>query len=271
MSIKLKTFISALSIFVFFSSSCQQQVEQSPQPISKDNALLMAVLYNYYAAEYKALCYQAFNIGKERLVEIKANNLSNPSLAVVVDIDETIIDNSPPEAKLILDNKTYNDEDWNKWCAMASAETVPGSLDFLNFADSLGYTIFYVSNRKDKFTRQGTIKNLANQGFPQLADENILLRTAEKDKEKRRHLISEKYQIVLLVGDNIGDFYQDTDNFNDRENTMLANKGEFGKKYLVLPNAMYGDWAKAIQLFKTEKNVDSLLKLMVERHYAQID
>lgn len=258
-------FLIAVSVLI---SSCKQNIEQPLQPKNSDNALLMAVFYTYYAAEYEALCYQAFNIGKERLAEIRKKEPAATNLAVVVDIDETVLDNSPAEAKLILDNTTYGDDDWNKWCAMATAEAVPGSVEFLKFADSLGFTIFYVSNRKEQFTREGTVQNLINQGFPQMNDEQIILRTAERDKEARRQAISENYSIELLVGDNIGDFYEDTNDFSKREETMLSNKNNFGKKYLVLPNAMYGDWTKAIHLSGNEKTVDSLLKIMVERHYS---
>jgi 5'-nucleotidase (lipoprotein e(P4) family) len=152
---------------------------------------------------------------------------------------------------------------------MAAAEAVPGSVEFLKFADSLGFTIFYVSNRKDQFTRQGTIQNLVNQGFPQMKEEQVLLRTAERDKEPRRQKISENYAIVLLVGDNLIDFYEDTKDFSTREETMLNNKKYFGKKYIVLPNSMYGEWMKAIKLPGDEMIVDSLLKLMVERHFIK--
>jgi len=267
MNLKSNFLLLALAL-VFSFTACKQIEQQAPQPKNSDNGLLMAVLYTYYAAEYDALCYQAFNIGKERLTDIRKAEPASTKLAVVVDIDETVLDNSPSEAKLILDNKNYNDEDWNKWCAMATAEAVPGSVEFLKFADSLGFTIFYVSNRKDQFTREGTIQNLINQGFPQIVEEQILLRTAERDKEARRQAISENYEIVMLVGDNIGDFYEDTTDFSIREETMLSNKNNFGKKYLVLPNPMYGDWMKAIHLSGNENTVDSLLNLMVTRHHS---
>lgn len=260
-------FLLLLLALTFSFSACKQNEIQTPQPKNSDNALLLSVLYTYYAAEYEALCYQAYNIGKERLTEIRRNDPANTSLAVVVDIDETVLDNSPSEAKLILENKSYNDEDWNKWCAMAVAEAVPGSVEFLQFADSLGFTIFYISNRKNQFTREGTIQNLLKKGFPQIVEEQILLRTGQRDKEGRRQSITENYTIVMLVGDNIGDFYEDTEEFAKREKTMIDNKNNFGKKYIVLPNSMYGDWTRAINLSGNENTVDSLLNLMVSRHY----
>lgn len=264
----LKSTFLILTLATAFSfSACKQNTEAS-KPKMHDSKLLMAVLYNYYAAEYQALCYQAYNIGKERLAEIRKNSPESKNLAVVVDIDETVLDNSPSEAKFILENKNYNDEDWNKWCAMATADAVPGSVEFLKFADSLGITIFYVSNRKNQFTREGTIQNLLKQGFPQVNEEQVLLRAGEREKEGRRQAISENYSIVMLVGDNIGDFYEDTFDFTARKETMLSNKNNFGKKYIVLPNSMYGDWMKAIHLPGNENTVDSLLNLMVQRQYT---
>ena len=126
------------------------------------------------------------------------------NLAVVVDIDETILNNSPYEAKAMLDGKAYESESWYEWCNMAVAEPVPGALEFLKFADSLGFHVFYITNRKEEFVDEGTQENVRIMGFPQTSDDHFLLRTDERSKEKRRQSVSENYEIVLLAGDNLG-------------------------------------------------------------------
>ena len=224
----------------------------------------MATLYNYYAAEYQALTYQAFNIGKERLSEIRSERPTDKNLAVVVDIDETILNNSPYEAKSMLDGKEYASESWYKWCNMGVAKPVPGAVDFLQFADSLDFHVFYITNRKKKFVEEGTLENVRNLGFPQTSDSNFLMRTDERNKEKRRQTVSKNYEIVLLAGDNLGDFYEDTSVFSDRELLMKSKIDEFGHKFIVLPNAIYGDWVKAIGLTGNERTVDSLLHIMAK-------
>lgn len=267
MNWKSKLLFLAFS-FILISTSGQQSKEANEQN-TPDHTLLMPTLYNYFAAEYRALAFQAFNIAQERLLTIRKAAPNSTNMAVVVDIDETIIDNTPFEAYLMLGNQSYTEEAWNNWCAMAAAKPVPGAVEFLNFADSLGFAVFYISNRKEKFTREGTIQNLQSLGFPQLNSEQILLRAGERDKEKRRLKIAEKYTIVMLVGDNIGDFYQDTKLFAEREETMLQNRNYFGNKFIVLPNSIYGHWPESIGLPGNENTIDSLLKIMADPYFQK--
>jgi len=239
-----------------------------PEPVteikSSQDKLLMATLYNNYASEYKALTYQAYNIATERLNKIRKLNPDKENLAVVVDIDETILNNSPFEAEMILSDKKYNYDLWLDWVNKASATSVPGALEFLKFADSLHFNIFYVSNRRKNMEQEATVKNLRKLGFPQVEEDHVLLKVNEKSKESRRKLISKNYIIVLMAGDNLADFYEDSPDYEIRDSLMIANKAFFGKKYIVLPNAMYGGWPKSLGLHGNEKVVDSLLKLMIK-------
>jgi 5'-nucleotidase (lipoprotein e(P4) family) len=153
---------------------------------------------------------------------------------------------------------------------MAVAEPVPGALEFLKFADSLGFNVFYISNRKEKFVGNGTRENIRNMGFPQTTDDHFLLRTDERNKERRRKSVSENYEIVLLAGDNLGDFYEDTDVFTEREAVMKSNRDNFGTKFIVLPNAIYGDWLTAIGIPGESKTIDSLLRMMAKPYQSQL-
>ncbi|HYX07098.1 MAG TPA: 5'-nucleotidase, lipoprotein e(P4) family [Bacteroidales bacterium] len=256
----MKKIIPVLISLIFAACTTNQTVQQ---PTANSNAnIVYATLYNYFSAEYKALSYQAYNTATSRIDQLKKEFPDKKNMAVIVDIDETVLDNSPYEAKLIELNVGY-DSCWNTWCNLSAARPVPGAVEFLQHADSLGFDIFYVSNRKEKFTRKGTLENLRMLGFPQLDDAHIYLRTETSDKEPRRHAIAADHEIVLLVGDNIGDFYEDTSDYAKRDSTVKAMKKQFGKKFIVLPNAMYGNWPASLHL-SDKVSVDSLLHVMTK-------
>ncbi|MCB2207926.1 MAG: 5'-nucleotidase, lipoprotein e(P4) family [Bacteroidetes bacterium] len=265
-----KTSLLIMTIIALLSLSACCDKTESNEAEKQERYLMTATLYNYFAAEYQALAHQAFNIGKERLAHIRSERPEDENLAIVVDIDETILNNTPYEAKAMLDGKSYESESWYEWSNMAVAEPVPGALEFIQFADSLGFHVFYISNRKEKFEGEGTRENIRNMGFPQTMDDHFLLRTDERNKEKRRQSVSENYEIVLLAGDNLGDFYEDTDVFTEREAIMKSNINHFGRKFIVLPNAIYGDWLTAIGIPGESQTIDSLLQIIAKPYKSQL-
>ena len=260
---KANRLILLLFVSIILLTACNKLLN-SPGEDSIDHNLVMATLYNYYAAEYQALAYQAYNIGKKQLLIKRLHNPEAKNLAVVVDVDETILDNSPFEAKLILDNKSYNKNNWQEWCKLESAKAVPGALEFLQFADSLNFHIFYLSNRKKEIEQELTMNNLRKLGFPQINNKQFLFKTDISNKESRRQKILKKYKVVLFAGDNLGDFYEDSSDFTDRKTLMMMNKDKFGEKFLVLPNAMYGNWLNSLGMQDNKKAIDSLLNIMVQ-------
>jgi len=262
---RIQIIVTILSGIIFLTA-CEQNTKTDKEQVINNN-LLMATLYNYYAAEYSALAHQAFNIAKERLVEIRRENPARPDLAVVVDIDETILDNSPFEAKMILANSGFNSGSWTHWCKLAAAELVPGALEFLQLADSMGFNVFYISNRDMETVQDSTMANLQKLGFPQLNADHFLLKEKTSNKESRRQTVLQNYEIVLLAGDNLGDFYEDSSDHAVRDSLMLANKENFGNKFIVLPNAMYGEWVASIGLRGNKNAADSLLKEMIKSYH----
>jgi 5'-nucleotidase (lipoprotein e(P4) family) len=224
---------------------------------------MYATLYQQRAAEYQALCFQAFNLASLQLQnEINAGH--EKPLAVVVDIDETVLDNSPYQAEGIAEGFGYPVR-WNDWIEFAGAEPVPGSLEFLLDAAKAGAEVFYVTNRKEEF-REATLKNLREKGFPFADDAHLLMRTDEAEKENRRNTVRERYEIAVFVGDNLGDFSHvfETYNMDDRMRQTIQNKNDFGKRWIVLPNAVYGNWVDVLPGYQrglsTEALADSLLK-----------
>lgn len=225
--------------------------------------LAMAVLYQQSAAETKALYYQAYNLATLMLDKELGNKSFNGKRAVVVDVDETILDNSPFEAAMITRNAKFPD-DWSKWTEMAKAKALPGSVDFLNYAADKGVEVFYITNRSLN-ERDATIKNLIAEKFPMADTNHVITKTDESSKVKRRNKLMETHKIVLLIGDNLTDFdgIFDKASVENRAKSVEDLKNEFGKKFIVLPNPMYGDWENA--LYNYNKKLEPIDKIKIRK------
>jgi len=222
----------------------------SPQPSiaqSIPEQSVTAVLWFQRAAEYRALCYQAYNLAEIRAKEYLAKPDKEKTPAVIFDIDETLLDNSPEEALNIIEGKTFTPERWKAWSDQASAATVPGARDFCYFLARNDIQVFYVSNRQNTETIM-TLLNLQNLNFPFADHNHLFLKSDTSSKEFRRKVIGNQYNIIMLVGDNLSDFDQV---FEDRSvnfgyKAVDSLRTEFGKKFIILPNPMYGDWTKPL-------------------------
>jgi 5'-nucleotidase (lipoprotein e(P4) family) len=245
-----------LSFALALSLALLSNGQTAPQPVADLDYQSAAVLYMQKAAEYRALAYQAFNIARLRLdQDLDRKNIKKlPKAerkmprAIVVDIDETVLDNSPAQALGIKTNTPYNSKDWYVWSNMRKAKAVPGALEFLNYAVGKGVKVFYISNRDEKNEKQATLDNLKSLGFQGVSADNLLLRTAESGKDARRAVVTAKYRIVMLVGDNLDDFTSafERKSVADRFAEVDKVRDQWGKNFIVLPNAMYGSWENAI-------------------------
>ena len=206
--------------------------------------LSMATLWAQTSGEARALSYQAFNIAREKL-DMDLRKKSKRKRAIVVDVDETIVDNSPFQAQGIIDNTGYP-TGWDEWIQLADAKALPGAVEFLRYAAKRGVEVFYITNRKVKGF-EATYRNLLKLGAP-VKRQNMLLRDKIKSKGPRREHVLKNYRIVLFMGDNLGDFADVFENksLKDRNGQVTAMKSEFGRRFIVLPNAMYGDWEGAV-------------------------
>lgn len=264
----------ASSIFTtYLATVSTAQQGTAAQTVSADNEYQVSgILFQQKAAEYRALCYQAFNWAKISLDMDEKNKKKLPKAdrkkprAVVVDIDETVLDNSPAQAFAVKNRAPFNLKDWYAWGEMRKAKAIPGAVEFANYAVSKGVKIFYVSNR-DEAQKQATIDNLKNAGFQDVSAENVILRDKESSKEPRRQMISGKYRIAVLLGDNLNDLSNvfERKSVADRFAEVDKLKNDFGSRFIVLPNAMYGDWESAIYEYqrlteaqKTEKRANAL-------------
>ncbi len=230
-------FLSLLLIFPILG------IAQAPTP-TRDYT--NAVLWQQYSGEYRALSFQAYNFARLSLKEALWQQSNGKPNCVIVDADETILDNSSFQGHEVRSGVSFVPSDWTKWTGLAAADTVPGALAFLKFAASKNVETFYVTNRETA-DHDGTLKNLKKFGFPFADEAHLLLKTTTSDKEPRRQKVLEKYNVLLLCGDNLSDFsnvfYREGKDTKEQVNQF---QNLFGTKFIVLPNPMYGDWEKLL-------------------------
>jgi acid phosphatase len=222
---------------------------------------LNATLFHQLSAEYRAVVLHIFAAAESRLeaqlldpdasaLEAVTTGADKPP-AIIVDVDETMLDNSPWQVRAMRDGTAYP-VGWAEWCEEASAEPLPGAVEFAQAAAARGVTVFYVTNR-DVSVDDATARNLAARGFPMAAGLDVVLTKNERedwgsDKTSRRLHVAEQYRVVMLLGDNLGDFIGD-------EYTRLDNAGRrdavdrftvhWGTDWFMIPNAIYGGWSQA--------------------------
>jgi 5'-nucleotidase (lipoprotein e(P4) family) len=271
---KLKILSAALLSTLLLSACIKQKTTDTGDQVNNDR-LLMAVSWFEHSGEMEALYYQGFNIAKMRLDEALAvKKTDNKPLAVVVDIDETMLDNSPFETMLI--DSSDNLSGWQNWTSKASAKALPGALEFAKYAESKNVEVYYITNRDDN-ERLVTLKNLVNEGFP-YASENHLFTKSDtayssgntSSKAARRAKVAENHEIILLIGDNLNDFsevFEDRSK-NDGRAAVEQNREEFGKKFIILPNPIYGAWEKPLYDYRdglNDKEKTDQLKAKLKR------
>ena len=220
-------------------------------------ARLDAAYWLQQSAEAQALRQQAFALASARLEQARddpewtaaleqvGTDLSGRKPAVIVDVDETILDNTYPYAEAIEIGVPMTTERWRAWIDREAAPPAIGALDFCRAAHDAGVTVFYVTNR-DERDAEATRRNLEKRGFPFLDDvDTLLCRTGDHDKGPRRAAVAADHRILLVVGDSVDDFASELaaapDNTARRR--LVRQWQEFwGTRWIVLPNPMYGAW-----------------------------
>lgn len=250
-------------------------VAPTPVPVTTPTAAvapandnLNAVAWTQTAIEHDLVYREVFRHASEQLLVALAdrnwdalprdernNALQGLKPAVIVDIDETVLDNSPYQARLVRDGGDFNEATWAAWCREKKAAALPGALEFTQLAQKHGVTVFYLSNRAQDLNRP-TIDNLRADGFPlALGDKSFLglglivdgCEQIGSEKTCRRQLIGRDYRVLLQLGDQIGDFVGVVANTQDGRRAAVAPyAGWIGERWFVLPNPTYGSWEPAL-------------------------
>ncbi|MBN2682181.1 MAG: 5'-nucleotidase, lipoprotein e(P4) family [Bacteroidales bacterium] len=268
---KTKFFYTAI-LLVLLISSCKETNKECTNEKAKTSEstkgdyehLVLATVWFQQSAEMQAIYIQSYNWAKIMLEKNLAEKSTKKQAAVVMDIDETILDNSPFEVKCIETGKGYSSETWLNWTATSNAKALPGALDFVKFADEKGVKVFFISNRLTKELKT-TMDNMQNLGFPNIDSSFFLLKEETSGKKDRRTTVETEHEIILFVGDVLTDFSEIYEKRDEKLGKDLVEKDKelFGTKYIILPNPMYGEWEKAVynNSFKwSEEQKDSLRK-----------
>lgn len=270
--------------------------QEKSKPLQLEASNLNATLWVQASEEYAATTIAAFQ-NAERMIDVgladstwtalpsqvartesARNRLAELPTAIILDVDETVLDNSPYAAWRIKANEPFKLETWNRWVADRSAKAIPGAVELIDYARERGVAVFYVTNRdfrgdydanrNGKIEQQEmnvelqlyTITNLRNVGLlPQegLSDDESLMLKGEhpnwtSEKVNRRRWVSDRYRVLLLLGDSLGDFvtYDDSvELYEHFENTPTEIRLElrkyqhrWGSTWIQLPNPTYGKW-----------------------------
>jgi len=249
------------------SASCAARSSGPATPAAAGTAgaheNLNAVLWVQTSLEFEASALQAYRLAQLQLDTALADPTWTAALeqqgdasklppAVIVDVDETVLDNSYYQARMIRDNTAYATATWDPWVAEAHATAVPGALEFTQHAAKKGVTVFYVTNRTASLEAP-TRKNLAAVGFP-LADgvDTVLVRGERPEwnasaKGPRRAFVAKAYRILMLIGDDLGDFVVNASGAPAERRSHTAAQSEWwGRRWIMIPNPTYGSWEQAI-------------------------
>jgi 5'-nucleotidase (lipoprotein e(P4) family) len=194
------------------------------------------------SAEYRALTRQAYSIAGDRLPDL-ARGLAAGAWAVILDADETVLDNSEYQRRLAVADSAFSQRSWTEWVNERAATSVAGAPEFTARVHALGGRVVIVTNRADAVC-DATRENLRSA---EIATDLVLCQAAgESDKNPRFQRVQNgtaapgmpALTVVEWVGDNILDFPALAQNIRS-DSTAL---GAFGKKFFILPNPMYGSW-----------------------------
>ncbi len=220
---------------------------------------MLAVDWWQNSAEMRGLFIQGYALARIRLDEALAKKGDKP-LAIALDLDETVLDNGPYQATNIREGKGFDPKTWDEWCALKVAKAVPGAKDFLTYADEKGVQIYYISDRGVNVLND-TIENLKSEGIPVQGEDHVMLKDPEDKtgKTARRQKVAEENDLIMLFGDNINDFEDfSKKDLGERLSKFEELQAEFGNKFIIFPNPMYGGFESA--LYGPEK-LDTVGKL----------
>lgn len=245
-----RTIVGAITLLVA-GSACAR----NPHP------LIHSTTWVRTSVEYDAITREAWRLAIERLDEALAHPFWTAALeqtggyhdlppAVIVDVDETVLDNSPFQTRMIRAGEEFDAEAWTEWVMEAAAPPVPGALEFARAAQRRGVTIFYITNR-DMPLEAATRQNLEAAGFPVDPREDRVLSRGERrdwisDKSSRRAVVARGYRILLLVGDDFNDFVSARLSVDQRESLATRHSDRWGRQWIMLPNPLYGSWEDAL-------------------------
>ena len=231
----------------------------------------MCLLWMRTSAEYRALAYQGYNVAMNAVkMAVTDPSHQRKPLAIVLDADETVVDNTKLMGESIVNgNGRFDAPWWRQAVHQGKSQAMPGAVEFLNEVHKQGVEIFYVSNRYAPVNLDVTIQNFKELGFPSVDKDHVLLFEKDSDKQPRFDMIAKKYYVIVYMGDNAGDFPIGTKGKTPAERNSIidAHKEDFGTTFVVFPNPAYGSWVSA--LAKGYQNLSPEEQKQINNQYLQ--
>jgi 5'-nucleotidase (lipoprotein e(P4) family) len=258
----MSTFIRSFLISASFALAACAGQRPAASAFDHEAALAQqgvdAVLYQHASAEAYWLYRQGYMHATAKLAANLQEAPADRPMAVIVDIDETVLDNSPYQVTAIKRGKTFDQASWREWTDKAAATASPGAVEFLLQARDWGCEVFYITNR-DIREKASTLKNLSALGFPFADERHLLLMEGTSDKTERR----ERVRATQLR-----DF---DERFKERgardgKDAVDAMADSLAKRFILLPNAMYGTWRDAIQGKGTDAEKHARMRAWIEKN-----
>jgi len=277
LQLALRTLI--LILFGVSLAACSTTRPPADAPMTRADSLeivaafsdpnLNSTLWAQTAVEYGGVTRQAYVLAEHMLQRALADSSWTAAIeqaemgsgayydlppAVVLDVDETVLDNAAYQARLVRQNTTYDSESWNAWVRERKALPVPGAVAFTQAARRMGVEVIYLTNR-DHSVEDATRDNLRLFDFPLNPSEDLLLTENERpawdgSKAPRRRYLAQRYRILLLVGDNFNDFAPGAErSIGERQRLSQTYERFWGSRWIVLPNPQYGSWEAALYEF----------------------
>ena len=251
----MKYYFAGLAIICLFASCQTTEVINDTS-----NNTLYSTLWIQTAAEYEALTHQAYNTSARLLPDALEDSAWTAALqqgdsfhelppAIILDVDETVLDNSFYEARGIIDKTGYQTKTWNNWVREMKAEAIKGAVDLTTRADEMGVAVFYITNRSAD-VQAATEENLREQGFP--VSENSVMSNGGRPewtsaKTARRQLVADDFRVLMLFGDDLNDFVPARGiSIDQRKQLVEDHRDKWGYKWFVFPNPNYGSWERAL-------------------------
>ena len=248
------------------------------QPSS--DARLDAVLWQTTSAEYRVLAQSIYATATLHLEHALADrqwtalptqkdNFQNLPPAVIMDVDETVIDTGKFQSLLVKNRARFSSARWREWQLRNEPDAVPGAIEFIEYAQARGVTVFFVTNREHA-TEPITRLNLATIGV-KLPDpfDTVLSRNERPDwtadKTNRHNFIAQSHRVLMLFGDDLADFIAEYRSAPPTRVREALKRNEWGTKWFMLPNSMYGSWEGALYDFSSELNSEAVSKRKLDQ------
>lgn len=279
--------VASLVVFTAGCRAVEPVIAPAGAPSTPTHENLHAVLWTQASVEYAATTQGIYAMAQHALDRALADTAWTADLAqrqtpgfgtlppaIVLDVDETVLDNSPYQARLVRDDAAFTDVTWTDWVEERAAGLVPGADAYIAHARARGVTVFFVTNR-DAEHEAATVANLEAFGITATdPNQDLVLVRGERpewamsDKEPRREAVRSRYRVLQYVGDNLGDFVSgERGSVAERAALVAPYAAWWGSRWIMLPNPQYGSWEGALVEHDYRQPADSLRA----RKYRQLN